>query len=330
MMGQYGYAGKILRVDLTSRNVTNVHTLDYAEKFIGGRGFATKIYWDEMPSDINAFDPENKVIIVTGPLGGIPGLSGSMWQIYGKSPITIPEQFCSASLGGHWGAYLKFAGYDGVIVQGKSDSPVYFLIQDGTAEIRDASHLWGKGSVETREILKSELRDSIRVMAIGPAGENMVRFATVLAENDASGSSGFGAVLGSKRLKAIAVAGSNKVTAANPEELQRLTNYVSELNRDKRTVPVPIAVTIDGVTEKTYACYGCRPCCDRTVAQTSDGKRSKRFCHSGEFYQGYVGRYYGEYNDVIIQATRLCNEYGLNTKEIDGLIQWMSKCNEAG
>ncbi|MFC2058130.1 aldehyde ferredoxin oxidoreductase family protein [Chloroflexota bacterium] len=330
MTGQYGYSGKILRVDLSSKSITSESTLKYADRFIGGRGIATKIYWDEVPPNINALDPENRLIVVTGPLGGLPGLSGSIWQLYGKSPATIPEQFCYCNLGGHWGAHLKFAGYDCIVVQGKSETPVYLLINDGRAEIRDASHLWGKGSVEVREILKWELGNSFKVMATGPAGDNMVKFANVVAENDASGSSGFGAVMGSKRLKAIAVKGSGRIATARPDELRGLVKYVRELNRDVQMVPVTVYAKIPEVIEKKYACYGCISGCARTIAETKDGKKSKRFCQSGCFYQNFVRDYYGGYNDVVIHAYRLCNQYGLDTRVVEAIANWITRCYGAG
>ncbi|GAF76323.1 unnamed protein product, partial [marine sediment metagenome] len=223
--GQYGYAGEILRVDLSSGGVTRMPTVDYADRFLGGRGIAAKIYWDEVPPEVKAFDPENRLIFATGPLAGFTGVSGSRWQICGKSSLTTPEYFNYSNLGGNWGAQLKLAGYDALVIQGKSEKPVYILIQDETVEIRDASTLWGKSTVETREMLKQQLGSSVNIVATGPAGENMVTFASVLADKDASGSSGLGAVMGSKNLKAIAVRGSGKVMAANPQRYRELADY---------------------------------------------------------------------------------------------------------
>src|SRR3990172_7679714 len=105
-----GYSGKILRVDLCSGDTAVVPTLDYAERFIGGRGIAAKIYWDEAPPQAGAFDPENRLIFITGPLTGFAGFGSSRWQVYGKSPATEPEQFCYCNLGGSWGVALKFSG----------------------------------------------------------------------------------------------------------------------------------------------------------------------------------------------------------------------------
>ena len=156
----HGYAGAILRVDVSSGNISRQPTMDYAGDFLGGRGIAARIYWDEVPPGTGAFDPGNRLIFITGPLAGFSGLSGSRWQVCGKAPAMTPEQFSYANLGGRWGAQLKFAGFDGLVVHGRADRPVYLYIEDGAAQLRDASHLWGKRTVETRDILKSELEKS--------------------------------------------------------------------------------------------------------------------------------------------------------------------------
>ena len=224
-----GYAGKILRVDLSSGNISDFSTNSYADSFVGGRGIAAKIYWDEVPPDTRAFDPENRLIFSTGPLAGVAGLVGSRWQVCGKSPATNPEVFCYSNLGGSWGAKLKFAGYDGIAVQGESETPVYLFVNEGNAELKDASHLWGKGAVEASEIIKSELGDSTGVVATGIAGENEVILASVLADDDSSGSSGFGAVMGCKKLKAIAVRGKGKIAVADRDRLIELRKYIRKM-----------------------------------------------------------------------------------------------------
>src|SRR4030042_1194734 len=127
MAENYGYADKIPRVDLSSGSITHIPTRDYSDRFVGGRGIAAKIYWDEVSRDVGPFDPDNRLLFFTGPLAGFPGLAGSRWTVCGKSPITDPECFSYSNLGGHWGAKLKFAGYDGIVVQGRSDKPVYIL-----------------------------------------------------------------------------------------------------------------------------------------------------------------------------------------------------------
>ena len=333
MVGDFGYAGKILKVDLSRGNTSELPTSDYADRFLGGRGIAAKIYWDEVPPETRPFDPENRLIFITGPLAGFPGLAGSRWQICGKSPFTTAESFTYANLGGSWGANLKFAGYDGVVIQGKADKPVYVLVQDGTVEIKDASFLWGKSTIETQEILKGIHGRETRVAAIGPAGENVASIAVVLADEDATGSGGFGAVMGSKNLKAIAVQGSGKLVAARPERLEELRRYVRELRRDAPTVYAcglhePF-LEANPKMRKT-ACWGCISGCARANYQAADGKSGKFMCQSPLLYLNFAQKYYGELNDVPFYAVRLCDEYGLDTTAVQALLIWLRRCVRAG
>ncbi len=324
MTSEFGYAGKILRVDLSTARISNIPTSNYTDKFVGGRGIAAKLYWDEVSPEINAFDPENRLIIMTGPMTGYSGVAGSRWQICGKSPATNPERFCYGGLGGSWGAYLKFAGYDGIIIQGRAEKPVYLFIQDGTIKLRDASTLWGKDAVETRHLLKAKLGKSVRVVTIGPAGENRVSFATVLADGDSSGY-GFGAVMGSKNLKAIAVEGrGGKVAAANPQKLKELTKYIRKL--------IPSRLDSSRVVENTkpQLCYGCVNGCARGTYEAIDGEKGKFFCQSHSCYIGAAFSYYGEHNEVPFRANRLCDRYGLDTSVIQSTVTWLSMCYQAG
>lgn len=302
MTEQYGYAGKILRVDLSSGSISLMSTMDYAERFLGGRGIAAKIYWDEVPPEVKAFDPENRLIFATGPLAGLKGVSGSRWQICGKSALTTPEYFNYCNLGGSWGTQLKLAGYDALVTQGKSEKQVYILIEDEKVQIRDASALWGKNTIETREILKEQLGSSVSVVAIGPAGENMVTFASVLADNDASGSSGLGAVMGSKKLKAIAVRGSGEVKAAHPQRYRELANYARELRKgiDMESVggTDQMRQVLGAVLKKDY-CWGCTGgFCFRAKYKASSGKEGKSMCGSATFYVLRAQKYYGEQTEV--------------------------------
>lgn len=329
MTDQYGYAGKILRIDMSSGAVTHMPTMDYANRFLGGRGIAAKIYWDEVPPEVKAFDPENRLIFALGPLAGFRGVSGTRWQICGKSALTTPEYFNYCNLGGDWGAQLKLAGYDALVVQGRSEKPVYILIQDEEVEIRDASALWGKSTVETREILKEELGSPVKIVAIGPAGENMVTFASVLADRDASGSSGLGAVMGSKNLKAVAVVGSGGVNAADPQKYQELAAYARELRRGFGMGITP--GTDQGMKLKKDYCYGCTGgFCFRSTYEASNGKVGKYMCGSATFYVLRARKYYGELNEVPFFANMICNEYGVDTHQIDVMMQWLAKCYQAG
>lgn len=331
-MSQFGYAGKILKVDLSSERMIDMDTANYTNRFIGGVGIAAKIWWDELDPKVSAFDPENRLIFITGPLAGIPKLSGSRWLICGKSPGIEPEHFCYSNLGGNWGARLKFAGYDGLIVQGKSERPVYLLIQDGIATIRDASVLLGKSAIQVRNILKDELGASVSVLATGPAGDNMVSMATIIADDDASGSSGFGAVMGSKKLKAIAVRGKNKITVADKEGLQKLITYISDLRRDRTRRPTEFSgFPVTAGRMKPAICFGCTPSarCARATYEAADGDKGKWMCQ-GEFYIQLGIDYYGELNDVPFKASRLCDAYGLDISAVIPIIEWLSRCHSEG
>jgi len=340
-MSTFGYAGKILRVDLSSRSITEVSTQEYADRFLGGRGIAAKIYWDEVPPEVGAFDAENRLIFVTGPLGGLPTVSGSRWQVCGKA-FTTPEQFSYCNLGGRWGAELKFAGYDGIVVQGKSEKPVYLFLHHGTAELKDASALWGKGSMETRETLKEELGSSARVVAIGPAGENMVTMASLTADNDSSGAGGLGATMGSKKLKAVVVTGAGKkVEVAQPEKFKELRAYYREVGRGQweymsRWIRDPFHEfkLVPGPEMKKDPCYGCLGRCPRKIYEAANGRKGKFFCGAAMYYQPWSDGYYGDWNevpnDVPFYATKLCDNYGIDIFAIDLMLSWLQGCYKAG
>ncbi len=142
-MPEYGYAGNILKVDLSSGKTIKQPSKDYTDKYMGGHGIAARLYWEMVPPEARAFDPENCFIAASGPVAGFPGFAGSRWKICGKSPLNVPESFNYCNLGERWGSILKFAGYDALAVQGKADKPAYIYIHDGKVEIRDASHLRG-------------------------------------------------------------------------------------------------------------------------------------------------------------------------------------------
>ena len=186
-MSEFGYAGEILKIDLSLGDTSILYTNDYSERFLGGRGIAAKIYWDEVPPESEALDEDNCLICMTGPLAGFTRFAGCRWQICGKSPLMAPNSFSYANLGGSWGAWLKYSGYDGLVIRGKADHPTYLLISNGKVEMKDAAYLWGKTTVETHSMLRKECGKDARVLAIGPSGENMVSFATVMASGNASG-----------------------------------------------------------------------------------------------------------------------------------------------
>lgn len=215
-----GYLGKLLRVNLTAGTTKDeALNLDLAKHYIGGRGLGTKMLMDEVSPKVGALTPENKLIILTGPLSGTPTPTGGRYMVITKSPLT--DTIACSNSGGHWGAELKYAGYDGVIVEGKSEKPCYLLIEEGVATLKNAEDLWGKLVGETTDTLIQRHGEKHRVMTIGPAGEKLSRIASIMNEKDrAAGRSGVGAVMGSKNLKAVVVRGTKAVPVADAEALK--------------------------------------------------------------------------------------------------------------
>jgi aldehyde:ferredoxin oxidoreductase len=216
-----GWIGKILRADLTKGELkTEELDLKLAQKFIGGRGLGSKILFDEVDPKTDPFSANNKLIMATGPLTGTGAPCAGRYMAITKAPLTGTIA-CSNS-GGHFGAELKFAGFDLVVIEGKAKEPVYLYIEDGKAELRDAKPLWGKTTHEATDQILSETDMDAKVACIGPAGERLVRFACIVNDKHrAAGRSGVGAVMGSKNLKAVAVKGSGSVTVADKEGFKK-------------------------------------------------------------------------------------------------------------
>ena len=215
-----GWAGKILRVNLTQGSL-KVEELPagLTDLFLGGRGLASKILFDEVDPQIEPLSPKNKLIFMTGPLTGTGAIGGASYVVVTKSPLT--GSIACSTTEGYFGPELKFAGYDGIILEGKSPEPVYLSIEDDQVELLSASHLWGKSTHKTEEIIRQEKENpwiarETFITSIGPAGEKLVKIASIINDKHrAAARSGVGAVMGSKNLKAIAVRGTKSVTLAN-------------------------------------------------------------------------------------------------------------------
>jgi len=228
-----GYAGKVLRVNL-SKGTSAVEPLNFEEarRFIGGRGLAAKMLFDEVPPEVSPLDPKNKLILATGPVTGtlVPG--SNRYVIVTKSPET--GLLLDTYAGGDFAGEIKYAGFDLIVIEGKAEKPTYLLLRDSQVEIRDATHLWGKTTSETETSLRRELGDeTARVASIGPAGENLSNLAIV--RNDfwhRCGRGGAGAVMGSKKLKAIVVRGTQGIRIDDP---QGLINYILTVVEEKIT-----------------------------------------------------------------------------------------------
>jgi aldehyde:ferredoxin oxidoreductase len=217
----YGYAGKILDIDLTTGKIgTVVHDDDYRRRYLSGAGFNARVLYDEIPVGADPLGPENILAFNVGVLVGTNIPTASRSEVSAKSPAT--GLFGTANSGNFWGSELKFAGYDGIIIRGRASRPVTIFIHNDAVKIISAAHLWGKDAWNTIVTLRRELGDpEIQVAAIGPAGENLVRFASI--ENgpyDAWARTGLGAVMGSKNLKAIAVRGTGSIAVARIKEFR--------------------------------------------------------------------------------------------------------------
>jgi aldehyde:ferredoxin oxidoreductase len=215
----YGWVGKILFVDLTSGTIEIRSTTDYVPKFMGGRALAAKLYWDEVPPDCGALDPENRLIFASGPAGGTL-FPSSRTAIATKSAKLIPQAYNESTPGGNWAAELKYAGFDALVVRGKAPDPCYLWIHDGEVEIKSAERLWGLTTSQAEAEIRRLWGDKTRTMLIGPAGENLCAEAVIMTDfAHATGNGAMGAIMGSKNLKAVAVRGTGGVRVKRPQDL---------------------------------------------------------------------------------------------------------------
>ncbi len=324
----FGWAGRILKIDLTNAQIAELDTMEYAGRFLGGRGIATRLYWEEVRPEAGALEPENCLILMTGPLGATGVQGASRFEVVSKSPMLLPEGFCYGNLGGYFAPYLKKAGYDGIAVSGRADRLSYVLVTDGAAEIRDGSFLRGKSVSEVREALQAAHGKNVHFVTTGLAGENLCRNATLMTDHEGSATGGFGAVLGSKNLKAIAVVGTGRPAVARKKELTDLNRLSIRLSR-RGTLRMPLPKKQIQYTGKA-SCYQCGLDCLRGVFRTASGKEAVRKCQSLIFYMPYAFMRPDGDADKAVDATALCNEYSLCTMEMTNLIEWLAACHRAG
>jgi aldehyde:ferredoxin oxidoreductase len=237
-----GFTGKILRVDLSKGDLkTEVTNMEWARQFIGGQGLATRYYVEEVDAEIDPYSPENELIIAPGPLTGTNSPTAARYMAVTKSPLT--GTITRSNSGGYFGAKLKHSGFDMIIIRGKSEKPVYLFIDNGKAELRDASDLWGKDVFETTDILSERAGKNVSVACIGPAGENLVKFSSIMNDKHrAAGRNGVGAVMGSKNLKAIVVGGGSFPKIGNPDRYKDVLAKMLEKIREN-------PVTSQGLTQ---------------------------------------------------------------------------------
>ncbi|MGB9906645.1 MAG: aldehyde ferredoxin oxidoreductase N-terminal domain-containing protein, partial [Candidatus Saccharicenans sp.] len=218
----YGWTGNILRINLTDRTHKVEHfDEDFAKKWVGGRGFALKILWDELKPGIDPLGPENKLIVTVGPIAGIPAPNTGKTVVAAKSPLT--GGYGDGNLGTRVTEQMRKAGYDIIIVEGKSDKPVYLYIENDKIEYLPADEIWGKGTYDTHNWLYKKYGKGAGVLSIGQGGENLNLYAMIRSlEGRAGGRPGIGAVMGSKKLKAIVIKGSKPIPVADPEGMRKL------------------------------------------------------------------------------------------------------------
>ena len=363
-----GYAGKFLRLDLTSERLSNqVFSEETLRKYIGGTGIGTKILYEEVPPKASWSDPVNRLSIASGPLGGtrVPG-SGTI-SLVTKGALT--NGATSVQANGLFGAYLKFSGYDGIIVQGAAKRWLYLHIEDDKAELRDANHLLGRDTYETSELIKKESEKKemqMSVLSIGPAGEHLIKFAGVFVDKGHSAShNGSGAVMGSKKLKAIAVArGKNRVPVKNIERLKAAINsfYVMEGSKNfKGTLGIvhdcltsasgelPIKNYLTNVWDipedkvnkfsaeyirrhfepKRSPCWGCQAT-HSTIMTIPDGPYAGMEIEEPEYEQMAAWGPVIDNKDATSAAmlSSVCDRLGFENNEAGWLIAWVMECHE--
>jgi len=359
-----GYNGKILRVDLSANTIaTEVIDELFCRKYLGGAGFVTYFLWKELQPGIDPLSPDNKLVFALGPLTGGPLPGGGRNCVGAKSPLT--GGIAKSEVGGFWGAELKRAGFDAVIIEGISPKPVYLWVHDGEVTIRDAGHLWGKNTKETQASIRAELADDkVRVASIGPGGENLVKYACIMnGLYDAVGRGGLGAVMGSKKLKAVVVKGHKAPKIADPERVKALRQWLQanmhlvqnfrefgtgaamEVYETVGNLPVrnfrdglfPGVKNIDAPTIKNTirirmdACFGCPIRCKKVVQVEEPYAVDPAY--GGPEYEtlAALGSNCGIDNlKAIAKGNELCNAYSLDTISAGSVIAFAMECFEKG
>ncbi len=363
----FGFNGKVLRVDLDNHkiDVENLEENVY-RKYLGGRNLGLHYLMNETNPGIDPLSRENVLVFATGVTTGVPLTGFCRHSVVAKSPLT--NSFGEAEAGGFWGAELKFAGYDAVVVKGRSPEPVYLWIHDGEAELREASKVWGLRTLETQQAIRSELGDKlVRIALIGPAGEKLVRYACILNElKYANGRGGLGAVMGSKNLKAIAVRGHKRLEFSDPEKIKEIGKWHAEnwpkyggalsrsrlgtsdglqaTNRDgilptrnfiKGSFDLAEEISGERMQETiligTEGCFACSIRCKRIV-------RGKPPYETDPAYGGPEYETLGAFGSLcevgdlsaISYANQICNAYGVDTISAGVAIAFTMECFENG
>lgn len=354
----HGYMGKILTVNLTKAVVSDISIEpEIAQSFIGGSGYAARLLYDYLDPNVQPLDPENPLLFMTGPLTGTLAPCTGRHVVCSRSPLT--GQWGEANAGGHFGAKLKSSGFDGVFIVGRASSPKYLHLSEGACSIEDATNLWGK----TTDVVQDQLRESLpkaEIASIGPAGENLVRFASIVNDGRVAARCGMGSVMGSKNLKAIAVEGILRPSIYDADSFRNLAvSTAEELRKNQRTLSeqgtamyvrrgmiandMPVKYfqetefavdSIDGdalrsLLTRRYACHSCPIGCGRVVSLDEEG------------LQGIVGPEYqtiaafgsnlkiSDLQEISIM-NHLCNTLGMDTISCGSVIAFATHLSELG
>jgi aldehyde:ferredoxin oxidoreductase len=358
-----GYAGNILRVDLSNAKISKEPTpAQMARNFIGGRGFGIYLLTKEVPKNADPLGPQNKLFISSGPLSGLMIPGAGKCDFTTKSPLT--GGYASASLGGHFTAEMRYAGLDSIILEGISPKPVYLFIDDNKIELRDAAHLWGKGTITVEKQLKDQFGEEFQVAVIGPGGENGVPFASINHDyGRQAGRGGVGTVMGSKKLKAIVMRGTQSIPVADVEGYRKAgmalykackdAEMLKEWQRYGTTIVVSWCDEVGALPTRNFStgsfengktlygpvmreqivitdkgCFGCPSPCGKY----SKMKRYDSNVEGPEYETiGMLGSNLG-ISDIqdVAQANLLCDELGIDTISTGGVIAWAMECYEKG
>ncbi len=357
-----GYWGKVLRINLTNKTfkIEDVPESTW-KKFVGGAGFGAKILLEEVPPEVNPLSPENKIIFAVGPLQALRVPGSAKWSVITKSPLT--NTFLDSAASEHWGLLLKGCGYDALILEGKSEMPIYLNITEDTVDFKDATHIWGKDTIETTRIVKGEINNKVSVVNIGPAGEIGNPIACITSDGRSfAGRGGAGAVMGSKNLKAIAIFGKKQVPVYNLEEgrkkcielMKALVKQGEEGTKYGTTGGVETFEKIGNIPVKywtkdrwpdvkeigrekyneifevkPYYCSNCPIGCHRYIKLVEDDKITLE--GNGPEYETTAmmgGSFLCTDLIAIAKANDICNRLGVDTISAGAFISFLAECWE--
>ncbi|MEW5760985.1 MAG: aldehyde ferredoxin oxidoreductase family protein [Candidatus Thermoplasmatota archaeon] len=354
----HAYAGKILRIDLTKKKIKKQELKEeFAKKYIGGRGFGAKIIWDEV-ENVEPYDPKNKVVISSGPLAGTFLAGAGKTSFVSKSPLTYG--YGDSNMGGHFACEMKYAGYDSIVIEGRSKKPTWIKIENENVEFKNAEHLWGKNSFETEKEIKKEFDGEVAV--IGQGGENLVRYACITSDcGRQAGRAGIGAVFGSKALKGIGIFGDKDITIADYKKFfsesrklfkdcfssanlkpwqkygtAQVVTWASEIealptkNFLYGTYENAEKISGEAMVEKCVkmnkACFACPMACGKY----SYTKKYDKYVEGAEYETiALLGSNCGlEDIEDVVYANYLCDAYGIDTISTGNIIAFVMDCSK--